>query len=55
MDLQKISEIVWVWVTKSGGKYYGSATAGYLKGKGAPIPETSAIKLNYVKATRGYY
>lgn len=55
MDLQEISEIVWVWITKSGSKYYGSANAGYLRGNGVPVPESSAIKLNYSKAVRGYY
>lgn len=51
MDEQKIE---WVWITRTGSKYYGSPHAGYLRGNGVPVPETSAIKLQYSKATRGY-
>lgn len=47
-------QINWVWITRTGSKYYGSPYAGYLRGNGVPVPETSAIKLRYSKATRGY-
>lgn len=47
-------EIIWVWITRTGSKYYRNYSAGYLRGNSAPIPETSAIKLGYNKATRGY-
>lgn len=49
-----MTDINWVYVTKSGSRYYGSPNAGYLRGNGVPIPETSAIKLSYTKAIRGY-
>ena len=47
-------QIDWVWITRTGSKYYGSPHAGYLRGNGVPVSETSAIKLRYSKATRGY-
>lgn len=55
MEMSEIIEGAWVWITKSGSKYYESANAGYLRGNGVPVPESSAIKLNYSKAIRGYY
>jgi hypothetical protein len=47
-------QIDWVWITRTGSKYYGSPNAGYLRGNGVPVPEASAIKLQYSKATKGY-
>lgn len=54
MEDMEEKEINWVWITRTGSKYYGSPKAGLLRGNGVPVPETSAIQLRYSKATRGY-
>lgn len=47
--------IEWVYVTRTGKKYYGNPDASMLRGKGAAVPLESALVLGYEKATRGYY
>ena len=49
-----MEEINWVYITKTGSRYYGNPNCGYLRGHGAPVPESSALKLGYTKALRGF-